>query len=124
MTPGRIALLALACISSGALTTGYIFDAGARDHIMPHPVAMFLWLCAIVSWNGFIGAHICASLVEHMDVRMVRLLAAIRGLDNDPDTDRKRVDDLLAAQRDMDIPPPTQRRPRPHSIALVDRHRT
>ncbi len=119
MTPGRIALLALACVSSGALTAGYIFDAGAEDHVMPHPLAMFLWLCSIVAWNGFIGAHICAALVEHMDVRLVKLLAAIRGLDGEADS--KRIDDLLAAQRDMDIPPPTQRRPRPHSVALVDR---
>ncbi len=119
MTPGRIALLALACVSSGALTTGYILDAGAQDQTMPHPIAMFLWLCAIVSWQGFIAATICAALVDHMDIRMVRLLAVIRGLDGEADS--KRVDDLLAAQRDMDIPPPSQRRPRPHSVALVDR---
>lgn len=119
MTPGRTILLALACVASGGLIASFAADLCAGHNLIPLPVSMLLWLCTIVSWQGFIAAHVCAALVDHMDTRLVQLLTAIRGLDDD--TDRKTIDNHLAALHAVGGPTPTQRRPRPHPVRLGDR---
>lgn len=119
MTPGRMALLAVACVASGGLIAGYGLEASSHRDILPLPLAMFLWLCSIVSWQGFVAAQVCAALVEHMDNRLIQLLTSIRGLDDD--TDRKTIDNHLAALAAVGGPTPIQRRPRPHPVHLRDR---
>jgi hypothetical protein len=117
---GRIALLIAACVTSGGLVAGYSLEASSGDDsVMPQPFAMILWLFAVVAWQGFMAAHACATIVDHLDARMVQMLTAIRGLDEEDS--RKTIDNHLAALHAVGGSTPTQRRPRPHAVRLHDR---
>lgn len=119
MTPGRTTLLAFACVASGGLIASYAAEVAAGYDLVPLPVSMFLWLCSILSWQGFIVAHVCAVILGRVDSRMDQILASINS--HDDDADRKTIDQHLATIHAVGRATPSQRRPRPHPVRLTDR---